>query len=191
MNYQEIFKIALLLISSPAKAWEEIRLQEDKRKVFVSFVYPLLGLCALSVFLGSLFTYGWGSPESYQKAMTKCCVVAVALFGGFFLAAYIINEVGTKVLKVDSDRDKVYQLSGYSLVVTFLTNIVSGIFPSFMFVGFVLQFYLIYIVWEGSSVLMDIREDIRLRYTLIVSALLILCPAAIQFVFNKLLYLLN
>ena len=43
----------MLLISSPAKAWEEIRLEEDRRKVFTAFVYPMIGLCGLSVFIGS------------------------------------------------------------------------------------------------------------------------------------------
>jgi len=39
LDYKELFKIAMSLISSPAKAWEEIRLEEDRRKVFVAFVF--------------------------------------------------------------------------------------------------------------------------------------------------------
>ena len=31
------------LISSPAKAWEEISMEEDRRKVFMAFVYPMIG----------------------------------------------------------------------------------------------------------------------------------------------------
>ena len=86
------------LISSPAKAWEEISMEEDRRKVYMAFVYPMIGLCGLSVFIGSLLTNGWGGPQSFQIAMTNCCVVAVALFGGYFLAAYAINEMGTRML---------------------------------------------------------------------------------------------
>ena len=37
MNYKDLFHIALKLISSPAAAWEEIRLEEDKQKVFMAF----------------------------------------------------------------------------------------------------------------------------------------------------------
>ena len=85
------------LISSPAKAWEEISMEEDRRKVYMAFVYPMIGLCGLSVFIGSLLTNGWGGPQSFQIAMTNCCAVAVALFGGYFLAAYAINEMGTNV----------------------------------------------------------------------------------------------
>ena len=47
------------LISSPAKAWEEISMEEDRRKVYIAFVYPMIGLCGLSVFVGSLLTNGW------------------------------------------------------------------------------------------------------------------------------------
>ena len=50
MNYKELFKISMSLISSPAKAWEEIRLEEDRRKVFGAFVYPMIGLCGLAGF---------------------------------------------------------------------------------------------------------------------------------------------
>ena len=78
MNYKALFQIAMSLISSPAKAWEEIRL-EDRRAVLTVFVYPMIGLCGLSVFIGALWTNGWGGPQSFQLAMTQCCAVAVAL----------------------------------------------------------------------------------------------------------------
>ena len=91
------------LISSPAKAWEEICV-EDRQKVYTSFVYPMIGLCSLAVFLGSLFTYGWGGPQSFQLAMTLCCSVAVAQFSGYFLSAYIINELGSKRFGVVNDH---------------------------------------------------------------------------------------
>ena len=102
MDYKNLFNIVLSLISSPAKAWEEINL-EDRRKVFTAFVYPMIGLCGLSFFIGSLFTNGWSGPESFQIAMTRCCAVAVALFGGYFLAAYAINELRVRLFEGNSD----------------------------------------------------------------------------------------
>ena len=131
------------LISSPAKAWEEISMEEDRRKVYMAFVYPMIGLCGLSVFIGSLLTNGWGGPQSFQIAMTNCCAVAVALFGGYFLAAYAINEKGTRMFGMH------------------------------------------------SNILMGVEEKQRLKYTLLSSALLILCPTVIQFVFNRLTAILN
>lgn len=190
MDYKALFKISILLISSPAKAWEEIRL-EDRRAVFTSFVYPMIGLCGLSVFIGSLLTNGWGGPQSFQIAMTQCCAVAVSLFGGYFLAAYAINQMSVKMFSMPSDAPLAQQFAGYALVITFLQNIIIGVLPDLLLISLLLQFYIVYIVWEGAGVLMMIREKSRLRFTIFSSVLLIVCPTVIQFAFNKLTAILN
>ena len=191
MDYKALFHIAMLLISSPAKAWEEIRLEEDRRKVFTAFVYPMIGLCGLSVFIGSLLTNGWGGPQSFQIAMTNCCAVAVALFGGYFLAAYAINEMGVRMFGMPANAPLTQQFAGYALVVPFLLQIVTGLLPDFRIIAWLFQFYIVYVVWEGAPILMQVEEKVRLKYTLFSSVLLILCPTVIQFVFNKLTAILN
>ncbi|EGF59061.1 Yip1 family protein [Bacteroides fluxus] len=191
MNYKELFHIALQLISSPARAWEEIRLEEDRRKVFTSFVYPMIGLCGLSVFIGSLWTMGWGGPQSFQYAMTQCCAVAVSLFGGYFLAAYLINGLRVRMLMTDSDIPLTQQFAGYALVVLFVLKIIIGILPDFRIISWLLQFYIVYVVWEGSAKMMQVEEKDRLRFTILSSILLIACPTAIEWIFTKLTVMLN
>lgn len=190
MNYKELFKIAMKLISSPAKAWEEISI-EDSRKVFIAFVYPMIGLCGLSVFVGSLLTNGWGGPQSFQVAMTNCCAIAVALFGGYFLAAYAINEMGIRMFGKPANMPLARQFAGYALVVSFLLQMVTGLLPDFRIITWLLQFYIVYVVWEGVPAMMHIEEKQRLKFTLLSSVLLIICPAVILFVFNKLTAILN
>lgn len=179
------------LISSPAKAWEEISMEEDRRKVYMTFVYPMIGLCGLSVFVGTLLSAGWSGPESFQLAMTQCCAVAVALFGGYFLAAYAINEMVVRMFGMPGDMPLAQQFAGYSLVVSFLLQIVTGLMPDFSIIGWLLRFYIVYVVWEGAPIVMQIEEKNRLRFTILSSLLLIVCPAVIQFVFNRLTVLLN
>jgi hypothetical protein len=191
LNHKDLFKIALLLISSPAKAWEEIRVEEDRRKALTAFVYPMIGLCVLAVFLGSLFSNGWGGPESFRVAMKNCCVVAVALFGGYFLAAYIINTLGMKMFGLPNDMPLVQQFAGYALTVTFLLNIVTGLLPELGLIALIMKFYMIYIVWIGADVLMGVKENQRLKYTLTVFFLLLVCPTGIRLIFGKLLVILN
>ncbi|WP_297329059.1 Yip1 family protein [uncultured Bacteroides sp.] len=191
MNYKELFHIALQLISSPARAWEEIRLEEDRRKVFTAFVYPMIGLCGLSVFIGSLWTMGWGGPQSFQYAMTQCCAVAVSLFGGYFLASYLINGLRVRMFMMDSDIPLTQQFAGYALVVLFMLKIIIGILPDFRVVSWLLQFYIVYVVWEGSAKVMQVAEKDRLRFTLLSSFLLIACPVVIEWMFNKLTVVLN
>lgn len=191
MNYKELFHIALQLISSPASAWEEIRLQEDKQKVFTSFVYPMIGLCGLSVFIGTIFSKGWSEPQSFQEAMTKCCAVAVSLFGGYYLAAYLLNEVSMRMLGREDNRLLMQQFAGYAMVVPFMLQIIIGLMPEFSIVAILLQFYIAFIIWEACETLLQIAEKERLRFTIIAMALLIGCPAIIQFIFNKLTAVLN
>lgn len=191
MNYKELFNIAMKLISSPVKAWEEISMEKDRQKVFITFVYPMIGLCGLSVFIGSLLTNGWGGPPSFQIAMTNCCAVAVALFGGYFLAAYAINEIGVRMFGMSANISLVQQFAGYALVVPFLLQIATGLLPDFRIIAWLLQFYIVYVVWEGAPIMMRVEEKQRLKYTLLSSLLLILCPTVIQFVFNKLTAILN
>lgn len=191
LNYKELFSIAFRLISSPVKAWEEISIEKDKRLVFTKFVYPMIGLCGLAVFIGSLLDNGWGGPQSFQIAMTNCCAVAVALFGGYFLAAYIINSLQIRVFGMINDIHLTQQFAGYALVVTFLIRMFTGILPDLTVIGLLLQFYIVYVVWEGATLVMRVKETNRLRYTLMVSVILLVCPAIIQFVFNKLTTVLN
>ena len=181
----------MLLISSPAKAWEEIRFNTDRRAVFTEFVYPMIGLCGLSEFIGSMLEYGWSGPQSFQLAMTQCCAVAVALFGGYFLAAFAINHLGVRLFGLKNDILLAQQLAGYTLVVTFLISIVTGMLPDFTVIGWLLCFYLVYVAWEGVSALYEMKENKKVGFTILASALLIFCPAIIQVVFNKLTVILN
>ena len=71
------------------------------------------------------------------------------------------------------------------------SQIIIGILPDFNIIGLLLQFYIVYVVWEGASTLMKVEEKDRLRFTIISSILLIACPMLIQFIFNKLTMVLN
>ena len=166
MNYKDLFHIAILLISSPARAWEEISL-EDRRKVFTTFVYPMIGLCGLSVFIGSLMKMGWDGPQSFQYGLR------------------------VRMFMLDSDIPLAQQFAGYALVVVFMLRIVIGILPDFGIMALLLQFYIVYVVWEGSKKVMQIAEKDRLRFTILSSILLIACPVAIEWIFNKLTVVLN
>ena len=50
------------------------------------------------------------------------------------------------------------QFAGYALVVPFLLQIVTGLLPDFRIIAWLLQFYIVYVVWEGVPVLMGVEE---------------------------------
>lgn len=190
MNYKELFQRSVMLLSTPAKAWAEIR-EEEGQNLQSTFVYPMIALCGLAMFIGMLF--GNGVEEfNLQLVLTKCCGIFISLFGGFFLASYLLNLCGEHLWgRPADDRDNCQKLVGYSMVVLFVLDILLGLFPSFFILRWILQFYLIYIVWEGAKGLMGIADDKLLSYTLVASVIILVSPALIDFVFTQLSKMVN
>lgn len=189
MNYKELFDRAVLLISSPAKAWECIMDEGDNKKVMSGFVYPMIGICGLSVFIGT-FIGNTAGASAFQIAMTRCCATFVSLFGGFFLAAYLINLLGKHLLGREEELELNQRFVGYAMVVTFVLEAISGLF-SISLLHWVLQFYTVFVVYEGARTLMDVEEKDLTRYSLIASVIVIVCPSLIATVFEKLSLILN
>ena len=189
MNYKELFNRVVLLISSPAKAWLDVDKEADRKKVLGEFVYPMIGLCGLSVFIGSFF----GNTEgvfAFHRAMTLCCAKFVSLFGGFFLSAYLTNLLGKQMLERDDERELNQQFVGYAMVVIFALDIISGLF-SISILRWILQFYTVFVVYEGARLLLDVPGNKLTRFSLIASVIIILCPSLIATVFDKLSLILN
>ena len=189
MNYKELFNRAVLLLSTPAKAWEEIANESNQNKVMSEFVYPMIGLCGLSVFIGT-FIGNTAGVSAFQIAMTRCCATFVSLFGGFFLASYLMNLLGKNTLGREDEKELNQQFVGYAMVVTFALNIIGGLF-SVSLLQWIFQFYTIFVVYEGAKTLMGVEGKSLTRYSLIASAVIILCPGLIGTVFDKLSLILN
>ena len=190
MNYKELFNRVVLLISSPANAWKEIAEETDRRKVLAAFVYPLIGLCGLSVFFGTFIGNTGEANAAFQLAMTRCCATCVSLFGGFFLVSYITNLACEKLLKRKDESEQCQQFVGYAMVVTFVLEIISGLF-SISILGWILQFYTVFVVYEGARALMKVDDDDLTKYSLLVGVAIIVCPYIISSLFYKLSLIMN
>jgi len=195
LNYKNLFKKVILLISSPAKAWEEISLEEDKRKGLATFVYPMIGLCGMAVF-ASVFIYNFASEDLntnqlLQLAMTRCCGVFIAFFAGYFLAAKIISKMARSMFRVDCDMPKAEQLVGYAMVVPFVLQIIVELIPPFYILKLIFQFYIIFLIWEGARILLKMNENKSTWFSIFSSIVIVFCPFIIELVFNKLTKILN
>ena len=189
MNYKELFNRVAMLISSPAKAWDEIACEEDKKKLLGAFVYPMIGFCGLSVFIGTFIGNTAGSA-AFHIAMTRCCAIFVSLFGGFFLASYLVDLLGQKWLGRAENQGLNQQFVGYSMVVIFVLNIISGLF-SISILHWILQFYTVFVVYEGARLLLDVEEKQLTRFALVASLVIVASPELIAMIFNKLSLILN
>ena len=70
-------------------------------------------------------------------------------------------------------------------------QVILGVLPDFNIIAILLRFYTVYIVWEGSKVLLRVSDKNRLRFTVMASVLLLLCPWLIEVLFGNLMMILN
>jgi hypothetical protein len=76
------------------------------------------------------------------------------------------------------------------MVVLFTLHILSGLL-SIHLLRWILQFYTLFVVYEGGRTLMGIPEARLTRYTLIMSVIILVCPGLVGTVFSKLAVILN
>lgn len=191
MNYKNIFKVAISLISSPAKAWEDISVNQDRQKVIEEFVYPMIGICGIVWFAASICRLGWSTPMAFQKAMIDCCGVAVGLFGGFFLSIYLLSRYVYRWFNLQVAYQNLPVFIGYAMTVTFFANIISGIYPPLQAATLILQLYSVYIIYMGAMPMMKVEASQRMSFTISSSIVILVCPTLIEIIYQNLITILN
>lgn len=189
MNYKALFNRVSVLLSSPAKAWTEIDSEKGAGRVMSEFVYPLIGLCGLAEFIGT-FLGNTAGVGVFPIAMTLCCGIFVSLFCGFFLASYLVNLLGTLWLGLPDQLEKSQRLVGYSMVVVFALHILCGLLGIDL-LRWILQFYTLFVVYEGARRLIRVEEARLTLYSIYVTLIILACPILLNFVFSKLAVALN
>lgn len=189
MNYKDLLSKTLLILSSPAKAWEQFSENPEGKNVLQNFVYPMIGLCAISEFIGSFIGKDM-IPDVFQVALTNCCAMAVALFGGFFLAVYLLNKILRGWFSSYVSNERLTEFVAYSMTVKFVLDIFSSLF-SLQLILLILQVYTLFIVFEGARRFLLLKEDKVTLFTLVATIVILMCPALIDIIFNKLSVALN
>ena len=182
--YKEIIKWVVAIISQPTKAWAVLAKKEVKQEEFLSrFVYPLIGLMTAAAFIGVLFTR---KEFDLQLALKSSIRTLVSAFGGFYVGAYLMNELWQGLFKRKKDMDLWMRFIGYSSSLMFALNIVLTLLPEFFFLQIFVA-YTFYIIWEGAGPYMGVEVKIRLKFVAITTVVTLLAPAAIQFALSLLM----
>lgn len=175
--YKELFKKVFYIISQPGKAWVELSASEEKEDEFLTrFVYPLIGIITLAAFLGILFTRKEFDVQLALKASIRSLVVA---FGGFYLGAYVLNEIWQGVFRKEKDIRLWQRFVGYSSSLMFMLNIVLALLPEFFFLR-IFILYTFYIIWEGAEPYMRIEAEDKSKFVIIATLAVIAFPFLIE-----------
>ena len=181
--YKEIFRWVIAIISQPAKAWVLLAKKGEKQEEFLSrFVYPLIGFVTVAAFLGVLFTR---KEFDLELALKSSIRTLVSSFGGFYLGAYLMNEIWQGIFKREKDLKLWLRFVGYSSSLMFALNIVLMLLPEFFFLR-IFILYTFYIVWEGAGPYMGVGR-IRLKFVGFTTAIILLTPAVIEILLSMLM----
>jgi hypothetical protein len=188
--YKELFQTLISLVSETRHTWEKLSGKEEKAEEFLSrFIYPFLGLIAASAFAGVLFTEERFSTEYALKQSIKAFV---SCFGGFYLAAYVLNELGKAFFGQDDNLRRCRRFTGYASAPMFAIYIILALVPLLPLSDFsllrmlIIYLYTGYIVWEGASPYMKIEDRLRLKFTAVTAFLIVSAPELI----NTILFIL-
>ncbi len=173
--YKTIIRTVFRLIVSPKAAWQSIAGREENHQEFLNgFLYPVFGVVALASFVGGL----WFVPDgSLQSALKQTIVNTVTVFGGFYLSAYVLNELAPRLNLVKSLLDW-QRFAGYASIVVYLLFVILAFAPEFV-IARLLVFYTVYIVFAGADAFWDIPDGSTMNFTVTASSLLILAPLSI------------
>lgn len=191
MDYKKLFNRILLILTKPSEAWVQIK-PEGKQEVITTFVYPLLAISSLAVFIGALFSTAEDKAYSvFSVALTECSTMVISLFGGVYLACFIAEKLTEYVLKINVNRSVSLKLVGYGFVLIFLETILVSLLPDFRLIAYILQFYGVFILWEGMPICIKHEEEQRLKLTLIFFFSIFIAPLLIQLIFSKMINFMN
>ena len=179
--YKEIFNLVMALVFNPKKTWIDIRKEEDGKeneKFLSRFVYPLIGLITAAAFVGVLFTH---KEFDVELALKSAIIASVSAFGGFFISAYVLNDMVLPFFKLPKDLKYCQRYVGYASSLMFSLNIIFMLLPEFFLLR-IFVFYTFYMVWESIGVMWKVDESKRLSFVFVLTALITLMPWVVELV---------
>ena len=176
------------LIVNPRQAWNDILEETPRQDVAMTFVFPLTCCCGLAILIGRLVRDGF-VDGAFLNAFADSIIACLGLIVAFYLASAVADLLCNRYLHQEVDKNMSAILVGYSFSVLFALTILIGLFPEWVLFKWVLQFYVVYVVWGGAEVVLHLDEDRRMTFSLLTSAAILLIPFVIQLVFNKMSFI--
>ncbi|MGQ1948563.1 YIP1 family protein [Geofilum sp. OHC36d9] len=178
--YQDLFKRLWLFTIHPSEGWAEVYGEKKSLNAILSdFALPLMALCALTTFVGFIFNH---QGFSLELALKQATVIFIALFGGLYLAYFIMSYV----LSSEMEKNNVFALSAYSSGLGYVVTLITSLVPEFLMAN-LLVFYAAYIIWLGMQQYLNKAEmNRRVWLTVLLFVLIHLLPSLIYYSLLKL-----
>ena len=174
---KELFLRLWRIIRFPQTEWQTVAHEEPRRDVMTFFVWPMTLICGGAKLLGCLFHEGF---RHFGNTILDVCEIMAVMMAAYALGLTLVEFARRRLIKLPDDHSACQLLVGYSFSVLLVLFAFTGLVPELILFRHILQFYLVYVVWEGSSVVTGVSEEERMKFTLLVSAILLLLPMLLQ-----------
>lgn len=173
---KNIFITIVRLITAPQEAWSDLSNDTDKQKKFQdNYLYPIIGIVALTSFIGGL----WFTREGNLQVALKNTIVSITtIFLGYYIAAFILNELATR-FQLPQNPTKFQRFVGYSSALLYALYIILPFLPDF-FVLWFFAFYTAYIVYIGAVTYLDVSSEKQTNFAITATVLILLLPGIIH-----------
>lgn len=185
--FKNIVQTVFYLVVSPRRGWRRVVGKQGGQQEFTNdFLFPIFGFIALATFVGEMWLTHRGS---IQGSLTQAIVIFSALFGGFYLASYLLNELFPK-FGMAKDLGTAQQFVGYSSVVLYLLLFITPLIPKVYLVWFFVL-YTVFVADAGAKILFETKmnESQRILFSLSAFFLVVVSPCLIKFLMKLVLNL--
>ena len=180
--FKEIVFTIIRMITVPDISWRKLSVDKNHEFFLNRYLYPIFGVISLASFVGGL----WFVPDgSLQVALKETIISLVTVYGGYYIGSYILNEFLPR-LGISKNQTEVQQFVGYASSLIYALFIVLPFLSDF-FILWVFALYTVYIVYTGYGLYIIGKEETRMSFTGIATALILLTPALINTILSFLI----
>ena len=172
-----LLRYIIQLILSPQNGWDDIAdTNPDPDTLLRKGVYPLLGIAAVTEFLGLIY---------HQATIAQVLIGAVNVFGsycvGIFIASLLFDLYLNQItgVEVDKQRSTTLILCGIGMMILF--QIIENCLPWSLLIVKFLPLYAILVLSKGCEYL-GIPKRKELRFTALEGIAIVAVPLVIYYV---------
>ncbi|WP_075590492.1 Yip1 family protein [Labilibacter marinus] len=189
-KYKLLFSRTRNLIVSPKSEWSSIHAEKsDLNSILGNYILPYIGVLTLLTFVGYITSHqGYDQGYDFAPALKYALADFTALFGGLYITYFItLNILPKFTVKINASdlKSLSFKICAYSSIVLYLVKMVVTLVPQASYL-LALTIYTGYIVWLGTKEIGEFEsKDLRVVFTIIVSALLLFIPYFISNLFIR------
>lgn len=183
-----ILKYLLSIITNPDQTWsylDDLDLPEAKLDYMQrNYYYPLLAVASAAVLVfGCFYAYDSLNNMAVQEAVSTGMKAMVPFLVAYFVSPFIIVRLIKEVsLWMDFgafDSRKLEVFVGYAISYIIFIEVVCAVLPRIRLILYA-AVYLVYIVWNASSLYLKVQEHHRWTFSVIVSGIIYFVPFVIE-----------